>query len=249
MDSELIALLPVWYAAFLLSLTGHEAAHAWVARRGGDETAYLSGQVTLNPWPHVRREPIGTIAVPLVTFFLYGWMMGWASAPYDPRWEDSHPRRAAAMSAAGPAANVFLFALAFIALKGGLAAGWWVPPSQASLALDRLVEPAAGMPAVLEAIGRFLSVLFCLNLILGVLQPDTGSALGRRGRARGHRHAAARPVPKGARPALRRPDRTSDRVAGGAADRPADPRQGGLAALRSLTPRLRSFVRRRSACV
>jgi Zn-dependent protease len=168
MDSQLIALLPVWYAAFLLSLTGHEAAHAWVARRGGDQTAYHAGQVTLNPWPHIRREPIGTIAVPLVTFFLYGWMMGWASAPYDPRWEDSHPGRAAVMSAAGPAANVFLFAIAFVALKGGLAAGWWVPPSQASLALDRLVEPAAGMPAVLEAIGRFLSVLFCLNLILGV---------------------------------------------------------------------------------
>ena len=107
MDAQTLALFPVWYAAFLLSLTCHEAGHAWVARRGGDDTAYLSGQVSLNPWPHIRREPIGTILVPLVTYFTgtSRWMMGWASAPYDPRWEDRHPRRAAAMSAAGPAAN------------------------------------------------------------------------------------------------------------------------------------------------
>ena len=157
-----IALLPIWYVVFLLSLTCHEAAHAWAARRGGDPTAYLGGQVTLNPLPHVMREPIGMIGVPLLTYFMNGWMMGWASAPYDPYWEDRHPRRAAAMAAAGPLANLALAALAFAGLKAGLAAGWFGPPE--SLAYDRLVAGAAGA----EGIGRALSVLLVLNLLLAV---------------------------------------------------------------------------------
>jgi len=169
MDPQTLALFPVWYAAFLLSLTCHEAAHAWAAHRGGDDTAYLSGQVSLNPWPHIRREPLGTLVVPLFTYFASPsrWMMGWASAPYDPAWEERHPRRAAAMSAAGPIANFALFALAFGTLKLGLATGVWTVPLD-GLGLDRLVAPADGTPAILEAIGRFLSVLMGLNLILGV---------------------------------------------------------------------------------
>ena len=145
MDAQTLALFPVWYAAFLLALTCHEAGHALVARWGGDDTAYLSGQVTLNPWPHIRREPLGTIVVPLLTYFTGSsrWMMGWASAPYDPSWEQRHPGRAAAMSAAGPAANFILFAVAFAVLKLGLASGVWVVP-QDEIALDRLVAAAPG---------------------------------------------------------------------------------------------------------
>jgi Zn-dependent protease len=168
LDAQTLALLPLWYAAFLLSLTCHEAAHAWAAHRGGDDTAYVSGQVSLSPWPHIRREPLGTILVPLLTYWQLHWMMGWASAPYDPRWEERHPRRAAAMSAAGPAANVALFAIAFVALKAGLAAGVWVVPHDGGIALDRLVDAAPGAAGIVDGIGRLLSVVFVLNLILGV---------------------------------------------------------------------------------
>ncbi len=91
MTQEQLVLLPLWYAMFLLSITCHEAAHAFAAYRGGDLTAYREGQVTLNPLPHMRREPFGTIAIPFVTFLWMGWMMGWASAPYDPSWEARHP--------------------------------------------------------------------------------------------------------------------------------------------------------------
>jgi len=167
-DAQALALLPVWYAAFLLSLTCHEAAHAWAAHRGGDDTAYLAGQVSLSPWAHIRREPLGTILVPLLTYWQSGWMMGWASAPYDPLWEQRHPGRAATMSVAGPAANILLFAIAFAVLRAGLSAGvWTVPPSEA-IALDRLVTVAPGGSGLIDAVGRFLSVLFGLNLILGV---------------------------------------------------------------------------------
>ena len=169
MDTQTLALFPLWYAAFLLSLTCHEAGHALVARWGGDDTAYLSGQVSLNPWPHIRREPIGTVLVPLLTYFLgtSRWMMGWASAPYDPGWEDRHPRRAAAMSAAGPAANFLLFAVAFGILKLGLGSGVWTVP-QDEISLDRLVAAASGVGGITDALGRFLSVVMGLNLILGI---------------------------------------------------------------------------------
>ena len=169
MDAQALALFPVWYAAFRLSLTCHEAGHAMVARWGGDDTAYLSGQLSLNPWPHIRREPLGTVLVPILTYFTGSsrWMMGWASAPYDPHWEDRHPRRAALMSAAGPAANFILFALAFAILRFGLQAGVWTVP-QDEISIDRLVAAAPGVAGIVDAAGRFLSIVMGLNLILGV---------------------------------------------------------------------------------
>ena len=99
MNADLLATLPLWLAAFLLSLTCHEAAHALAGRLGGDSTA--AAQVTLDPIPHIKREPFGTLVVPIVSFFLQGgcWMIGWASAPYDPTWANLFPKRAAAMAA------------------------------------------------------------------------------------------------------------------------------------------------------
>ena len=58
MNPELLALGALWYVAFLLSLTCHEAAHALVATWGGDDTAAAGGQVTLNPLPHMQRERV-----------------------------------------------------------------------------------------------------------------------------------------------------------------------------------------------
>jgi hypothetical protein len=71
-DSQLLAEAPLWYVAFLLSVTCHEAAHAWAALRLGDDTASRGGQVTLNPMPHIQREPLGMVVVPLVSLFLGG---------------------------------------------------------------------------------------------------------------------------------------------------------------------------------
>ena len=173
MDSpDLILLLPLWYAVFLLSLTCHEAAHAAVAYLGGDPTAYLGGQVTLNPLPHIRREPFGTVLFPLLSFLLFGsgggsrWMIGWASAPYDPFWEDRHPRRAALMAAAGPAANLVLLTIGFAVLRYGFVRGWWAEPPGDLWALDRLVMPLAENTGMLEGFGRLFSIVMVLNLVL-----------------------------------------------------------------------------------
>src|SRR5450755_3711119 len=98
----------LWYIAFLYSTTCHEAAHAWAAFRLGDPTAFLGGQVSLNPWPHLRREPVGMVVVPVACWVLGGWLMGWASAPYSREWARTYPRRAGLMALAGPAANLCL---------------------------------------------------------------------------------------------------------------------------------------------
>ena len=55
----------LWYLVFLFSTTLHEAAHAFSALKLGDDTAEQGGQVTLNPVPHLRREPVGTIVIPI----------------------------------------------------------------------------------------------------------------------------------------------------------------------------------------
>lgn len=156
----------VWFIVFLFSLTIHEAAHALLARLGGDDTAYLGGQVSLNPIPHMRREPMGTLLMPLITFFMMGWMMGWASTPYDPQWAKRHPRRQALMSLAGPAANLLVATTAFLILRILLARDILVPPEVGSY--SRLADPAPvfGETSPLWAVAATLSIAMSLNTLL-----------------------------------------------------------------------------------
>ena len=163
MNPDVIALGLLWYVVFLLSTTCHEAAHALVAKWGGDLTAFHGGQVTLNPLPHIRRTPFGMVIFPLITYAMNGWMMGWASAPYDPNWCRQYPRRAAKMALAGPAANFTLAILAGIAIKVGLWTQLFVPLDDFSF--SSLV--GVGSPGVTEGLARFLSLLFSLNILLG----------------------------------------------------------------------------------
>jgi Zn-dependent protease len=106
------------FITLIISMTVHEAAHAYVAMLGGDRTAYQAGQVTLNPLPHIRREPFGTLVLPLVSLLsTNGYAcFGFAHAPYDPYWAARNPRKAALMSLAGPVSNFVLAAIAFAVL-------------------------------------------------------------------------------------------------------------------------------------
>src|SRR5207302_618671 len=90
---ELLALGFILYVVFLFSTTCHEAAHALAAKIGGDQTAFLGGQVTLNPVPHIQREPWGMVIIPILMLVMTGSLIGWASAPYDPNWARRHPHR------------------------------------------------------------------------------------------------------------------------------------------------------------
>jgi Zn-dependent protease len=158
----------VWFLVFLFSLTIHEAAHALLARLGGDDTAYLGGQVSLNPIPHMRREPMGTLLMPLVTFFMMGWMMGWASTPYDPQWAHRHPRRQALMSLAGPVANLLVATTAFVILRILLTRHVLVQPVNEVWGPSRLAVPAPGFgeTSPLWAVAAVLSIAMSLNLLL-----------------------------------------------------------------------------------
>ncbi len=153
----------VYYAVFLFSTTLHEAAHALVAKLGGDLTAYRGGQVTLDPRPHIRREPVGMVWLPLISVLLSGWPFGFASAPYDPAWAQQHPRRAAWMALAGPGANLLLVLLAVLLVRQGTAAGVFYAPDAV-----RFGE-VVGADGAWAGAALLLGVVFSLNLVLAAL--------------------------------------------------------------------------------
>ncbi len=140
------------YMVFLFSTTCHEAAHAFAAKLGGDNTAALGGQASLNPIPHISRSPMGMVVVPLLAFFTTGGMIGWASAPFDPLWERRHPRRSAWMALAGPATNFTLMLIAAAALRAGSFFDWFHR------------DAVTGAHSIATVI---LFTLFSLNLLLG----------------------------------------------------------------------------------
>lgn len=168
----------MYYVVFLFSTTLHEAGHAWAAKLGGDLTAYHGGQVSLDPRPHIRREPFGMVILPLLTVFTSGWPMGFASAPFDPHWALRHPKRAGWMALAGPAANLLLVLIAGGVMKLGMAAGLFEAPSTVNF--DRLVS-VVSPGGSLAGVAFFLSVLFSMNLLLAFfnlipMPPLDGSA-------------------------------------------------------------------------
>lgn len=154
----------LFYVVFLFSVTLHEAAHAWAALRLGDATAYHGGQVTLDPRPHIRREPFGMVLLPLLSVATIGWPFGFASAPYDPRWAMRHPKRAAWMALAGPASNMLLCLISGIGIFSLIGAGVFAGPEQVGFA--HLVDPLSD--GLWVGVGFFLSAMFSLNLLLAV---------------------------------------------------------------------------------
>src|SRR5688572_16048488 len=151
----------VWFLAFLFSTTVHEAMHAFVAWKGGDPTAYHGGQVSLSPLPHIRREPIGMVVVPLLTALTQGWALGWASTPYDPYWAARHPKRAALMSAAGAARNMMIAFVSFSLLKLGLLSGWFIATE--SVRYEELVVLSDGGRTF---VGTMLSIFLTMIVLL-----------------------------------------------------------------------------------
>lgn len=123
---------PIWLvinvAVLLLSLSVHEAAHAWSADRLGDDTARLLGRVTVNPLSHI--DLFGTVIFPILGLLAGGVIFGWAKpVPVNPR-KLANPRLEHALIAgAGPASNIVL-AIGFVfaaKVMGGL--GWASPLS------------------------------------------------------------------------------------------------------------------------
>ena len=99
-----------------MSLSVHEAAHAWTAYRLGDPTAKMLGRITLNPIAHI--DWIGTVLFPLIGMMNPGLpLFGWAKpVPVDSRYLKAPRRDFAIVAAAGPASNLLLAVLCTVAL-------------------------------------------------------------------------------------------------------------------------------------
>lgn len=110
-QSLAISALPILFA-----ITLHEAAHGYVARMFGDNTAWLQGRISLNPLRHI--DPVGTILLPAVTFLLSGFMFGWAKPVPVNFGKLRDPKRDMLwVAAAGPGANLVMALFWALVLK------------------------------------------------------------------------------------------------------------------------------------
>lgn len=143
----------------VFSISAHEAAHAWMSNRFGDDTARLLGRITLNPVAHI--DPIGTLLIPIVGF-IFGSvggtvaripLIGWGKpTPVNPlRWRDKD-RANVMVSAAGIIVNTIIAICAFTVLKVMLMTGGFESMSR------QLGEP----------IFLFLQLFLTMNISLAV---------------------------------------------------------------------------------
>ena len=115
MPTQIDALLyaaSIWVIPLIIAITFHEAAHGYVARFFGDNTAWQFGRVTLNPFKHI--DPIGTILLPALLFmtrspFLFGHAK---PVPINFRALRNPRRDMVWVAAAGPGMNIALALLA-----------------------------------------------------------------------------------------------------------------------------------------
>lgn len=140
----------------LLAISAHEAAHAWMSYRFGDDTARLLGRITLNPTAHI--DPIGTLLIPIVGFIVGSmgvnfFLIGWGKpTPVNPlRWRQKDLANVM-VSIAGILANLLIATIAFIIFKALLMSGliWAMSDS------------------LREAVGLFLTYLLFMNVSLAV---------------------------------------------------------------------------------
>ena len=118
--SNLIQTVLIYALPVIFAITVHEAAHGYVARHFGDNTAEVMGRVTLNPMKHI--DPIGTILMPLMLYFATSgaFLFGYAKPVPVNFGRLRHPKRDMIWVAlAGPVSNfiqAILWALLFVAL-------------------------------------------------------------------------------------------------------------------------------------
>lgn len=113
MDGNIVLRLATGLPGFLLGIVFHEFAHAWMAKRFGDDTAERQGRLSMNPMVHY--DLVGTVIFPLIGAAVGGVMFGWAKpVPVDPRRFKNIKSGVFWVSFAGPLANIILAILCAI---------------------------------------------------------------------------------------------------------------------------------------
>ena len=104
---ETIRNIAVYALPVIFAITLHEAAHAYVAKYFGDNTAYAAGRMTLNPLVHI--DLFGTIIIPTLLYLTTGFVFGYAKpVPIDFSRLKNPKRDMAWVALAGPAANFIM---------------------------------------------------------------------------------------------------------------------------------------------
>lgn len=115
---NLVSHLIIYLVVLLLAISAHEAGHAWMSYKFGDDTAYMLGRVTLNPVSHTN--PIGTLLIPIVAFILGSVggalgsipLIGWGKpTPVNPRKWENYKLANVMVSVAGVLANLILLVI------------------------------------------------------------------------------------------------------------------------------------------
>jgi Zn-dependent protease len=134
LSNNTIYAVSVWVIPLVLAITFHEAAHAFVAHRLGDNTAYQLGRVSFNPLKHI--DPFGTLLLPAILLISHSSFLFGYAKPVPVNFRGlRHPRIDMVWVAlAGPATNI---GLALIAATGFHLLGL-VPPSAAQWVADNL---------------------------------------------------------------------------------------------------------------
>jgi Zn-dependent protease len=152
---ELIPLLLIYMVALLFAISAHEAAHAWMSNRFGDDTAKLLGRITLNPVAHI--DPIGTLLIPIAGF-VFSYMAGgvaiaipgWGKpTPVNPlRWRNKNVANVM-VSLAGIMVNILIAVTTLLILK--------------ALQYSRLFDEGAALAGISEPVGLLIQRTIFMN--------------------------------------------------------------------------------------
>jgi len=158
---QLIPQLVIYMAVLLFAISAHEAAHAWMSYKFGDDTARLLGRITLNPIAHT--DPIGTLLIPIAGFVL-GHMggaaaniplIGWGKpTPENPlRWRNKNVANVM-VSIAGILANLSIALFALVLIK--------------IIQHTNLFDDGTALSGIFEPVWMLLTRALLLNVSLAV---------------------------------------------------------------------------------
>lgn len=162
-DLSLLQQIAIFTIPVLFAIALHEVAHGWIASLRGDLTAKMLGRLSLNPIKHI--DPIGTVALPLVSLLISGMLFGWAK-PVPVNWNNlKSPKMDMALVAiAGPMANLLMAILWVFILK----LGWMMQLTLPSVAPWLILTARSGVE---------INCAFCILNLLPIPPLDGGRIL------------------------------------------------------------------------